>query len=167
MIVGIANSYLVPQIAFDGLTYQAPGTVVLTGVRLTAPDGTRILEMDSMTVTLAQVPRIGEPIVIERIALGAPTIRLISTQLPDGSMGFAGLSPIVKGGLNKDVDATTPVEVEENFQLSRVLQLREIVITNGSFFYDAGDGSLPMTVAGQLMTPLPTRWALLVAGCLN
>ncbi len=155
-IIGIANSYLVPQIAFDNLDYQAPGTVVLQGVSLTAPDGTRVLEMDTMTVTLAQVPRVGEPIVIAQLSLNQPTVRLIRQQQDDGSMGFAGLQPIVKHTVSLGDSAPEQTEqsqpIEDNFQLSRVLRLKQIDIADGSFYYDPGQGQLPMTIAGLSTT---------------
>lgn len=145
-IVGIANSYLVPQIAYDGLDYQAPGTVTLAGVTFTAPDGTRVLELEGLTVTLAQMPRIGEPLVIERLVFDRPTVRLIREIAPDGAAGFKGLSPIVKNAPTRDD------EVEDNFKLSSVLRLRQIDFNGGSMLYDHGDGSPLMTISGFTTT---------------
>jgi hypothetical protein len=155
-VVGIANSYLVPQIGYAGLDYQAPGTVVLEGVSFTAPDGTRVLELERMTVTLAEVPRIGEPITIETVRLERPVVRLIREVGADGEAGFKGLSPIVKHALTRD-DA-----VEENFRLSRVLRLREVELIDGEFVYDRGDGSPVMEVGGLTTTvtasPVAAGW---------
>lgn len=145
-VVGIANSYLVPQIAFQGLDYQAPGTVVLEGVTFTAPDGTEVLGLDRMTVTLAEVPRIGEPILIEKVKLEKPTVRLIREVGADGRAGFKGLSPIAKHAPTRDES------VEENFRLSRVLRLRRVEVVDGSFLYDQGDGSPAMEVGGLTTT---------------
>ncbi len=145
-VVGIANSYLVPQIGYDALDYQAPGSVVLTGVTFTAPDGTKVLELGVLTVTLAEVPRIGEPIHIERLVLDRPTIRLIREVGDDGEFGLRGLSPIVKNTTASDKS------VEDNFKLSTVLRLQQIDLIDGSLFYDQGDGSPPMTISGLTTT---------------
>jgi len=145
-IVGIANSYLVPQIAYAELDYQAPGTIQLTGVTFTAPDGTKVLELGGMIVTLAEVPKIGEPIRIERVELDHPTVRLIREIGPDGKAGFRGLSPIVKNA------PTRGDEVEDNFKLSTVLKLREVEFIEGSLLYDQGDGSPPMEISGFTTT---------------
>lgn len=145
-IVGIANSYLVPQLDYADIDYQAPGTVTLDGVTLTAPDGTDVIALDGMVVTLAEVPRIGQPIKISTLSLDAPTINLIREIGPDGAPGFRGLTPIVKATPVKDE------QVEPNFRLSNVLQLQTIEITEGAFRYDPSDGSPPMTITGLTTT---------------
>ncbi|MCC7389968.1 MAG: hypothetical protein IT431_14500 [Phycisphaerales bacterium] len=149
-VVGIANSYLVPQIGYEGLDYRAPGTVVLEGVSFTAPDGTRVLGLDRMTVTLAEVPKIGEPITIETIRLERPVVRLIREVGADGEAGFKGLRPIVKRGLARG--EAQGQAVEENFRLSNVLRLREVELIDGEFVYDQGDGSAVMEVGGLTTT---------------
>lgn len=145
-LVGIANSYLVPQIGFDGLDYEAPGTVHLDGVTLTAPDGVQLLELGRMTVTLAQIPKIGQPIVIERINLEHPTFRLLREVQADGTAGLKGLSPIVRATPGHDES------VDEAFRLSNVLRLRRIEIHDGAVLYDHGDGSSPMSISGVTTT---------------
>jgi len=147
-VVGITNSYLVPQIGYDTLDYQAPGTVVLSGVTLTAPDGSDIFDLGELTITLAEVPTIGEPIHIERLTLHRPTLRLVREVREDGSIGLKGLHPIVKA-VPSD---TATAEIEDNFKLSTVLQLRQIDLIEGAVFYDHGDGSPPMTIAGLTTT---------------
>lgn len=148
-VVGIANSYLVPQIGYDALNYQAPGTVVLTGVTFTAPDGTEVLELGVLTVTLAEVPRIGEPIHIERLMLDRPTIRLIREVGDDGEFGLRGLNPILKAPGD---ETTGEAAIEDNFKLSTVLRLQQIDLIEGALFYDQGDGSPPMTISGLTTT---------------
>ncbi|VAX41478.1 hypothetical protein MNBD_PLANCTO03-1364, partial [hydrothermal vent metagenome] len=154
-VVGITNSYLVPQITYDALDYQAPGTVVLSGVTLTAPDGTHIFDLGELTITLAEVPAIGEPIHIERLTFDRPTVRIIREVRADGSVGFKGLSPIVKAvpgsGASGD-EAADEGAIEDNFKLSTVLQLRQIELIEGAVFYDHGDGSPPMTITGLTTT---------------
>src|SRR4051812_35624696 len=68
-VVAVANAHLVPRLGYAHVEYHAPGEVVLSGVTLTAPDGTRVLDVGGMTITLAEVPHVGQPIVIERISL--------------------------------------------------------------------------------------------------
>lgn len=145
-IVGVANSYLVPQLDYDEIDYQAPRTVDLRGVTLTAPDGTDVLALDGMTVTLAEIPRIGEPIRISTLTLDTPTIRLIRETKPDGSTGFRGLSPIAKASPADD-DTVKP-----EFRLSNILRLEKIEIADGSFYLDTGDDSPPMTITGLTTT---------------
>lgn len=141
-IVGVANSYLVPQIAYDEIDYRHPGTVELGGVRFTSPDGTRVIELERMTVTLAEVPTLGEPILISRIAFDRPVVRLIRQTRPDGTAGFKGLAPIVKRSHRRDEDVEAP------FRLSNVLRLERIEIREGAFVYDEGAGDPPMKIAG-------------------
>ncbi|MDQ7013811.1 MAG: hypothetical protein Q9O74_07955 [Planctomycetota bacterium] len=150
-IVGVANNALVPQLAYEDIDYTAPGTVHLKGVTLTALDseqggGTTVLELEGMTVTLTEIPRIGEPIRISRLVLESPTVRLIREVNADGGVGFRGLNPIVR---TKPGDEDM---VESNFRLSSVLRLEQIKITDGAFFLDMGDGSPPMTIAGLTTT---------------
>lgn len=145
-IVGVANSYLVPQLDYDEIDYQAPRTVDLRGVTLTAPDGTEVLALDGMTVTLAEIPRVGEPIRISTLVLDTPTIRLIRDTQPDGSTGFRGLSPIAKATPADDED------VKPDFRLSNILRLEQIEIADGSFYLDTGDDSPPMTISGLTTT---------------
>jgi hypothetical protein len=145
-IVGVANSYLVPQIGYTDIDFQAPGTVMLAGVTFTAPDGTTVLELAGMTVTLAEIPKIGEPIVIDRLVFDHATARLIREARPDGTAGFKGLSPIVKNSPTRDDD------VESNFKLSNVLRLRQVEFIEGSLVYDSGDGAPVMTIDGLSTT---------------
>lgn len=150
-IVGVANSYLVPRLAYEDIDFEAPGTVRLRGVTLTSTDegtgeATTVLELAGMTVTLAEVPRIGEPIRIGRLVLESPTVRLIREVDANGRAGFRGLSPIVRARPGDD-DA-----VESNFRLSRVLRLEQIDVADGGFVLDMGDGAPPMTIAGLTAT---------------
>lgn len=146
-LVGIADSYLVPSLAYDEIDYSAPATVSLEGVTLTAPDGTVVLALPGLVVTLAQTPRLGDPIVIETLVLRQPAIRLIRETDAEAAAGFKGLSPLVRRTL-ADADR----EIEENFRLSNVLRLRRIEIVDGAFHYDASDGSPPMAIAGLTTT---------------
>ncbi len=142
-VVGIVNAYLHPQLGFSTVRYDAPGTLVLSGVTLTAPDGTRVLELERMTLTLAEVPRLGQPIMVERVELESPTVRLVRGPVgADGERGWLGLDPMVKAVPGRD-DAVAP-----EFRLSNVLRLRHVALRDASLHYDEGEGSPPMILRG-------------------
>ncbi len=142
-VVGIVNAYLHPQLGFSTVRYDAPGTLVLTGVTLTAPDGTRVLELERMTLTLAEVPRLGQPIMVERVELESPTVRLVRGPVgADGERGWLGLDPMVKAVPGRD-GAVAP-----EFRLSNVLRLRHVALRDASVVYDEGDGTPPMVLRG-------------------
>ncbi len=136
-IVNIANAYLVPQIAFERLEYRAPATVVLTGVTFTAPDGTRVFDVGSLTIELAEVPRIGRPIAIASLIIEDGEVNLIQNE--DGD-GFRGLQPLVKGQQERERAADSPAT-----NLSDVLELRQVRIINGGLRLDMGQGD-PMVL---------------------
>ncbi|GIK19175.1 MAG: hypothetical protein DYG93_10245 [Leptolyngbya sp. PLA2] len=142
-VVGIVNAYLHPQLGFSTVRYDAPGTLVLSDVTLTAPDGTRVLELERMTLTLAEVPRLGQPIMVERVELEAPTVRLVRAPAgPDGERGWIGLDPMVRAVPGRD-DTVAP-----EFRLSNVLRLRRVELRNAAVTYDENDGSPPMILRG-------------------
>lgn len=136
-VVGIANTYLVPELTYEAIRYDAPFTLTLDGVRLTAPDTTRVLDLGRMTVTLAERPRMNEPIRVASLELSNGAVNLI--QDPENG-GFRGLSPLVEP--TERVEETT--QDKPQFSLSNVLVLNKIVIGGIDLVYDAGDGSPPM-----------------------
>ncbi len=136
-VVGIANTHLTPELGYDRIRYEPPYTLALGGVRLDAPDGTRVLELGSMTIVLAETPALNRPLRIASLSLSNGAVRLI--QDPDAG-GFRGLSPLVKPG--EDRERRTRERPE--FRLADVLVLEKIVIDGIDLVYDAGDGSEPM-----------------------
>jgi len=138
-LVGIASTYIEPTVDFQKITYTYPGTIVMTDVTFTAQDKTQVMKLDKLTVTLAEIPAIGAPLKIERVELGKPSISLIAVT----GGGFKGLVPFVKNIPGKE-SAQTPTE----FKLSNVLQLRKLVLKNGSVNYDAGGGQPVMKLDG-------------------
>ena len=138
-MVAISSTYIVPKIEFKKFEYDPPYTVRMTGVTLTAPDGTKVVEAGTMIVTLAETPGLNKPVVIQNVELDDATLRLIAT--PEG--GFKGLVPFMKGENIKDQS-----KVDENAKLSNVFQLRKVTLKNGGLVYDAGDGSAPMNLTG-------------------
>lgn len=142
-VTKIANSYLVPEIQFDSFSYKYPGVLELKGVRFVAPDAgkTRVVEAALLRVTLAEVPSIGQPIVIERIDLDRPALRLLRT--PGGTGGFKGLLPFVKGDAISNQSAA-PSDV----RLSSVFKIKKLTLSDGRLEYNDGSGPETMTLAG-------------------
>lgn len=142
-IVGVMGSYLTPTIELGTLDYQAPYTVVVDHLALTTR-GVKQLEVKRLTMELAEIPSIGDPIQIQRIELEEPTMRFVAdTGNPHNAGGFIGWTDLVKTEA-----VTDPSTVAEGSRLSDVLVMRHVAITNGGFVYDLNDGSDPMTLHG-------------------
>ncbi|MBS0191335.1 MAG: AsmA family protein [Phycisphaerales bacterium] len=146
-LVGIASSYIEPTIEFKRVRYTYPGTVVFTDVTFTARDKTRVVSLDRMTVTLAEIPAIGAPLKIERIELEKPLINLIAT--PEG--GFKGLVPFVR-----NVPGKESAQVSSEFKLSNVLRLRKLILKNGTIHYEAG-AKQPVMVLDGISTDMDIK----------
>lgn len=145
-VVGIANSYLVPEIDFLTISYAAPYTVELTDVTLTAPDGTEVLRMGTLLIELAETPRVGRPLRIARLIADDSLLRVIQNYDDEGERaGFRGLVPIVKArpGTEEELE-----EVDEEFRLSNVLQLREVRLDRLDVSYEPGGSEPPMILPG-------------------
>jgi hypothetical protein len=132
-LVGIVNAYLVPRLDFASLRYEPPLTVRLTGVSLVAPDQTRVLDVSSLVIALAEVPRLGQPIRIARLEVTGGRVNLIRVPAAeDRPAGFKGLSPLVKGDRGS---------IDPNYRLSNVLRLERVAVRDGVVRYDPADGS--------------------------
>jgi uncharacterized protein involved in outer membrane biogenesis len=142
-VVRIAETYIEPTIDFDEFDWDGGRTITLEGVTLTSDDGTEVVKAGRMLITTARVPLFGGAFVIEGIELDDATLRLIQTTGPDGGIEFKGLIPLVKRE-----NIANQEQVEEEVRLSEAFQIRSIVLKNGGFEYDAGDGSQPMTLSG-------------------
>lgn len=136
-VVGIANAQLVPELSYETIRYDPPYGLALGGVKLTAPDGTDVLDLGSMTVTLAEVPKVGQPIKIASIAMSNGAVNLIRDESVGGLRGF---SPLMEPKPQRQ--ETTLAKPE--FKLSNVLVLSKLTIEGIDLVYDAGDGSSPM-----------------------
>jgi hypothetical protein len=134
-IVAVVETNIEPDIEFESFSYDAPYTVRMEGVSLIAQDGTEVVTANAMNVELAQRPKRGQPIVIKAIALEAPSVFLIAEEQPDGSTGFRGLVPFVE----QDPEKERPDDAEST-KLSKVLELRNLAITEGRIVYDDGSG---------------------------
>ena len=138
-ITGIINGYLVPTLSFQTVDYRYPGTVTLSNVRLTSPDSIDVFEVDSLVITLAEVPSVGKPIRIAEVEVKGGAVRLMRDS---ESGGFKGLSPLVRPAAGDGAR-----QVEPSQQLSEVLVLEMIRLSGITLIYDDGSGS-PMRIEG-------------------
>lgn len=146
-VVGVIESHLTAKVEFDQLDYQAPGTVILNGLKLIGADQTPLVEVKRLQVTLAEVPHLNKPIQIQSITLDSPALRF--DQNADG--GLIGWSTLVKQEvLKQGLDA-----VPSEYRLSEVLVMRRIDINDGQIEYSSGPNSDPMILRG-LTTSLDT-----------
>lgn len=141
-VAAIANSYLVPELQFDGFEYRHPGVLELRNVRFVAPDAprTRVVEAALLRVTLAEVPRFGKPIIIERVDLDRAALRLLRDT---STGGFKGLVPFVKGDNIRNQDS-----VPSDVRLSDVFKIKKLTLTDGMLQYNDGAGPEMMTLTG-------------------
>ena len=142
----IVNDRLEPELDFDSLDYQQPKTVVLHGVRLVSPDPdapgkkVRIFEADEVRIELANIPRPGQPLVLESLLLEQPTVRLI---IPRGGGAVVGYGDLVQH--EPDGDARP---------LSEILQLKLIGLRDASVEIDTRDLDTEPTVIDEVTTDL-------------
>lgn len=139
-ILQAVNDPLVPQLGWDKAEFDRPGTLRLNDVSLVAPDGTDIVRVATAEIVLTEVPKVGEPIAIERVTLSNGTVRIIS----DGQGGYIGLTPFVK-----DSDEPGDEDPEgEKVKITDILNLRRIEITGIDLVYDDGNEAGPMELPG-------------------
>jgi hypothetical protein len=157
----IADDYLNPRLSFSDLDYTYPGTISLRNLRLTADDPANpgktidILGADSAVLTLAEVPQVGKPIVIERIELNQPLVSVVAVK--PGSGEFVGFSHLVKKHTVPAQASTTAPSTSapaRRNRLSDFLRMRLVQIQNGKILYDPRiAGTEPMTL-DQINTTL-------------
>ncbi|MCA9309747.1 MAG: AsmA family protein [Phycisphaerales bacterium] len=140
-LVTIVNTYIEPEISFDRLTYEQPGTIHLDGVRFTASDGTEVVRCSRMTVTLSEVPNLNEPLRIASITLDKPELHLVQVTGPDGDNQFKGLLPFVKKENIRNQEAQP-----EETRLSTILDIAEIRITDALIQHEREGSEHPMTL---------------------
>lgn len=141
-IIAILGNYITPKVAFTDLDYRRPRTVVLKNLSLTR-DGQLLASVDEMLLELAEVPREGEPLKIERIELDKPYIAL--ELRPDGEM--VGWSGFVRPEVLRE-----PESVPQGQRFSDVLVLRQVRIRNGEVRYRGPEDSEPMILPGIDLT---------------
>lgn len=139
-VVGIVNAHLVPQLSFDTVDYDAPYTVSLSDVNLTAPDGTKVLELDRLIIQLAETPSLNKPIRIAEVTIDGGDVRVVQDPQTGELRGF--------GQMTKVSSKQELEEVPQQQNLSNVLVLEKVSIRNVALLYDDGSGTQPMVLRG-------------------
>lgn len=136
-LVGVLEGHLNPKVAFGSLDYQAPYTVVVDDLAIMRRDNDeQMMDIERAVLTLAQIPKQGEPIQIKEVLLQKPELRFVHST--DGT-GLLGWSDFVKQDAIQN-----PSSVEEGKRLSDVLVMRKVEVREANLMYDSGDGTPPM-----------------------
>ena len=126
----LANEVLRPQLRFADLDYRAPATVAFMDVEL-VDDGVPFLTAREARVTFAEVPKAGQPLIIEAVELEDSTLLLRT--LADGVLlGFNDF-------FDADADLETATD-EVGAPLSTSFAMRRVRIINGAIAYELADG---------------------------
>ncbi len=128
-VASVVSYWLVPDLQIGSVRYTPPATLSLRDVRLVATAGaevrTDIIVADELVLTLASAPRLGEPIVLDALAIAGGEVRLVA-EAP-GSRRLVGFSNFVE---------RPDDEPPEEFQLSRFLKVRRITLSDVDLTYD-------------------------------
>jgi len=135
-IVGVLQAHITPRVGFVSLDYQAPRTVVVDGFTLTAK-GQPIITVARLLLELAEVPRTGKPIQVQRIELDGLDVRVVTDA--DGEQ--VGWRDFIQPTVLQDSGS-----VPEGQRFSDVLVLRHVEIRDGKFTYQAA-ASDPFTLS--------------------
>lgn len=123
-LLAIANDHLGPELTFERIDYLPPATVTLSNVTLDDAT-TRLLEAESIRITLAERPRRGQPVVIQSVELTGPIINIERTEA-GGIAGFDGLVSRDGGAVRDDGGST---------RLSDVFEIRSIIVNSATVTY--------------------------------
>lgn len=134
----VAAEQLKPTLEFDTLDYQAPLTVELSGVRLTADDPDRenarvhFIQANTLRLKLAELPKEGEPLKLASATIDGAIVRLI--ELEDG--GLLGFS-----------DLTKETSGDKKVLLSDIMQITELKVSDTILEYNTRKpGTQPMRI---------------------
>ncbi len=139
----VAGAYLNVELAFDNPDYQYPSTIVVEDIRLTAPDPANpgksidIIRIGKATLTVAQVPREGQPLHIERVVLEQPEFSFICTSADDATL--VGFSNIVKTSGDQQQEQEQPDSARPPARITDVFRIRLVHLINGKVHYDPRD----------------------------
>ncbi len=130
----IVNSYINPQLSFEDIDYEYPGTVRVKNLHIDAPDPANpgqnisIISASGATITLAEIPHVGKPIRISKVILDQPAVLLVS----GGKGRLIGFTDLVKPDVIKTTASSRPSEKK----LSDILEIRMIRLNDGKVVYD-------------------------------
>jgi hypothetical protein len=129
---GLANKVLRPRLEFSRVVYEYPATAAFHDVQL-IDEGVPFVEARIVRVTFSEIPKTGEPLVIEEVELVDSTL-LIRT-LSDGVLlGFEDL-------FLREEDERAPADEDAGGPLSASVAIRRARVVNGSLAYELPDGS--------------------------
>lgn len=145
-LVTALQEHLNPEIHIGDLDYEYPRTVSITDFRL-HDSNVDILTVNQIRLELAEIPKTGEPILIEQIELSGPAFKLEKNT--NGAMvGWSNL-------MRHRADAIE-TRVAPGYRVSDFMRLRVARIRNGSFTYrpDARDAETILAgIHAELETP--------------
>ena len=149
-VVSIVERSIVPEVGFERFEYESPRTLRFLDLTLTAPDGTRVASAEVASVTLTEIPRVGRPVLIERVLLRGGLVELIEEEGADGLTGFRGLVPFVEGApASASDDTSAPRQgFEPEPRLSDALRIRRVDLENCGVRYTPAGGEAPMRIEG-------------------
>jgi hypothetical protein len=137
----VADGYLNPRLSLGALHYQYPLTAVVDDVRLVADDPAKpgatidIFAAKHVTLEMAEVPRSGRPLRIQKLILDHPEFRAVTVSEKDSSL--VGYSNLMKG----------PSAPQPQAKLSDVFDIRLIQLMDGLIVYDPRTpGAKPMEI---------------------
>ena len=138
----VAGDYLNPRLSLGALHYQYPFTAVVDDVRLVADDPAKpgatvdIFVAKHVTLEMAEIPRSGRPLRIQKLILDHAEFRAACVSEKDSSL--VGFSPFLK--------AASAV-ADTKAKLSDVFEIRQIQVVNGLVVYDSRTpGTKPMQI---------------------
>ena len=137
----VVGEHINAELHIGMLDYQAPKTVTVQEMSLRAGD-TDLLTIKEATLVLAEIPSVGQPILIERFDLIGPRFHFVR----DDTGGLAGWSGLLKQEVAADSEA-----VPSGKRASDFLRLRQARIQDAGFTYVSGAGQPPMDVGGLSM----------------
>jgi len=137
----VAGDYLNPRLSLGAVRYQYPLTAVVDDVRLVADDPAKpgatvdIFVAKHVTLEMAEIPRPGQPLRIQKLILDQPEFRAVTVSQTDSSL--VGFSNLLKG----------PSAPQPQAKLSDVFDIRLIQIVDGLLVYDPRTpGAKPMEI---------------------
>jgi len=129
----IAQANLNPDFSFDSLDYEYPATVELRNVVMADGD-VEIINVPAVAIEFTEVPKVGKPIIIEKIAVVQPTMRLVT----DAEGNLRGWSNLVRTA--PDAEQTEPaIDEGRSTRPSDVFAIRLIEVSSASVSYEPTD----------------------------
>ena len=125
----VAGDYLNPRLSLGALRYQYPLTAVVDDVRLVADDPAKpgatvdIFVAKHVTLEMAEIPRSGQSLRIQKLILDHPEFRAVSVSREDSSL--VGYSHLMKSPT-----ARPAVKLSDVFEIRRVEVIDGLVVYN-------------------------------------